>query len=567
MTAAQFFASALKTSAHPLGGAARSPTSSSLLVDVPRPSRRRRQGPTAPRWRSSGVAAVAGAIASFLVPIRIYRDERRAARAREIADAEPTPGGRGAGALREPADAARRAMRLASDSVHRRDGAGRERRRSSASSRTCSARRRPSRRRSRRGTALALMRFPRPAHRRRLRARAGATFAASERRCTRLARHRDVHEHSAFRPVPRTGVIYVTTEAQKLGFSPDRSGLVQPRPGPARDRRAAGRAAARQATSRSRSTIRSTRPSPGLWELREAIASLYNALYRRGMPLAVLGRERLRLGRRARGAHARGGEPRAHQPRALPARLHGVRGAARHLQGVHRDPDPARGRARLRLQRRRPAARDPRPRPLGHPACEPVQPDRQARRGRGARALGRDGARARLHAPPRRVLLALHLPRARPARLPGRERGALRRGRRPRSGRHLRRLHEELALPGLARHLGARAEERRRGASRARARSSTAAAASRSSARRSRCSPRTTSSPRRRPSRPTFRDKRDCLLSQLERLGVRVDRAPDGTFYVWGNVASCRRRSTTAWASSAPRSRRRSSSCPASSST
>jgi aspartate/methionine/tyrosine aminotransferase len=34
-----------------------------------------------------------------------------------------------------------------------------------------------------------------------------------------------------------------------------------------------------------------------------------------------------------------------------------------------------------------------------------------------------------------------------------------------------------------------------------------------------------------------FREKRDFLHSRLERLGVRTDRAPDGTFYVWGNVA------------------------------
>src|SRR5204863_130014 len=33
-----------------------------------------------------------------------------------------------------------------------------------------------------------------------------------------------------------------------------------------------------------------------------------------------------------------------------------------------------------------------------------------------------------------------------------------------------------------------------------------------------------------------FRVKRDRLLSGLERLGVRTDRAPDGTFYVWGKV-------------------------------
>src|SRR4030095_7375691 len=34
-----------------------------------------------------------------------------------------------------------------------------------------------------------------------------------------------------------------------------------------------------------------------------------------------------------------------------------------------------------------------------------------------------------------------------------------------------------------------------------------------------------------------FRDKRDRMLSRLERLGVRFDRAPDGTFYAWGDVA------------------------------
>ncbi len=34
-----------------------------------------------------------------------------------------------------------------------------------------------------------------------------------------------------------------------------------------------------------------------------------------------------------------------------------------------------------------------------------------------------------------------------------------------------------------------------------------------------------------------FRAKRDRLLAGLQKLGVRVDRVPDGTFYVWGNVA------------------------------
>ncbi len=33
-----------------------------------------------------------------------------------------------------------------------------------------------------------------------------------------------------------------------------------------------------------------------------------------------------------------------------------------------------------------------------------------------------------------------------------------------------------------------------------------------------------------------FRPKRERLISGLERLGVRIDRLPEGTFYVWGDV-------------------------------
>lgn len=35
-----------------------------------------------------------------------------------------------------------------------------------------------------------------------------------------------------------------------------------------------------------------------------------------------------------------------------------------------------------------------------------------------------------------------------------------------------------------------------------------------------------------------FREKRDRMLSRLERIGVRFDKVPDGTFYVWGNVSN-----------------------------
>jgi aspartate/methionine/tyrosine aminotransferase len=35
-----------------------------------------------------------------------------------------------------------------------------------------------------------------------------------------------------------------------------------------------------------------------------------------------------------------------------------------------------------------------------------------------------------------------------------------------------------------------------------------------------------------------FRAKRDRLVPALEKLGVRFDRVPDGTFYAWGHVAA-----------------------------
>jgi len=88
---------------------------------------------------------------------------------------------------------------------------------------------------------------------------------------------------SAFRPVPRTGVIYVTTEAQKRGFrSGDPAwcnlGQGQPETGPlpgAPDR-----------VQRVAIDVddQEYAPIPGIWELREAIADLYNRLYRRGIP-------------------------------------------------------------------------------------------------------------------------------------------------------------------------------------------------------------------------------------------------------------------------------------------
>ena len=88
---------------------------------------------------------------------------------------------------------------------------------------------------------------------------------------------------AAFRPVPRTGVIYVTTEAQRRGFRPDdrdwcNLGQGQPETGTLPN------AAPRIHDLSIRPDDQEYAPTVGLWELRESIASLYNQLFRRGMP-------------------------------------------------------------------------------------------------------------------------------------------------------------------------------------------------------------------------------------------------------------------------------------------
>jgi len=88
---------------------------------------------------------------------------------------------------------------------------------------------------------------------------------------------------SAFRPVPRTGVIFVTTEAQKRGFRtghPDwcNLGQGQPETGPLPGAPARVHSVAIDVDDQEYA------PIPGIWELREAIAGLYNRLYRRGIP-------------------------------------------------------------------------------------------------------------------------------------------------------------------------------------------------------------------------------------------------------------------------------------------
>ncbi len=88
---------------------------------------------------------------------------------------------------------------------------------------------------------------------------------------------------SAFRAVPRTGVIYVTVEAQRAGFRSDdpewcNLGQGQPETG------ALPGAPARVGNVSVATNDQEYAPIAGIWEAREAVAGLYNDLFRRGMP-------------------------------------------------------------------------------------------------------------------------------------------------------------------------------------------------------------------------------------------------------------------------------------------
>ena len=89
-------------------------------------------------------------------------------------------------------------------------------------------------------------------------------------------------ETSPFRVVPRTGVIYVVAEAAKLGYKTGAPGWCNlgqgmPETGPLKG------GPARTAAVAIDPADQEYAPVPGIWELREAVAALYNARYRRGL--------------------------------------------------------------------------------------------------------------------------------------------------------------------------------------------------------------------------------------------------------------------------------------------
>ncbi|MEO1086023.1 MAG: pyridoxal phosphate-dependent aminotransferase, partial [Acidobacteriota bacterium] len=90
------------------------------------------------------------------------------------------------------------------------------------------------------------------------------------------------HSSAAFRPVPRTGVIYTTSEAVSRGYRaghPEWANLGQGMPETGSLPGAPDRACAVEIDPADHEYA----PISGLWELREAVAALYNHLYRRGM--------------------------------------------------------------------------------------------------------------------------------------------------------------------------------------------------------------------------------------------------------------------------------------------
>jgi len=88
---------------------------------------------------------------------------------------------------------------------------------------------------------------------------------------------------AAFREVPRTGVIFVTTEANKRGFAVEAADWCNLGQGMPESEALAGAPPRIEAVEIGVGEHEYA-PVAGIWELREAIASLYNNLFRKGLP-------------------------------------------------------------------------------------------------------------------------------------------------------------------------------------------------------------------------------------------------------------------------------------------
>jgi N-succinyldiaminopimelate aminotransferase len=340
-------------------------------------------------------------------------------------------------------------------------------------------------------------------------------------------------EHSAFRPVPRTGVIYVTSEAQKRGFTPldptwCNLGQGQPETGelPGSPKRVE--------SVEIRLDDQEYAPIAGLWELREAVASLYNALYRRGMPsqysaenVCVSGGGRASLTRAAASlGHINLGhflpDYTAYEElldifkafTAIPILLEGERGYAFGADDLHREIT---GRGLSAILMSNPC----------NPTGKLVEGEELARWVAMARELDCSLLLDEFY--------SHYIYRAAPGHLPVES-----------AARYVEDVDRDpvVLFDGLTknwRYPGWRVTWAMAPKSIVEALSSAGSFLDGGG-----------SKPLQRAAVPllaeahviqetraihaAFRTKRDYLLSSLERLGVRVDRAPEGTFYIWGNL-------------------------------
>ena len=340
---------------------------------------------------------------------------------------------------------------------------------------------------------------------------------------------------SAFRAVPRTGVIYVTTEAAKRGFNPgdptwSNLGQGQPETGPI--------AGAPPRVGRITIDVddQEYAPIPGIWELREAIAGLYNRLYRRGMPSqysAENAAPRAAGARRSRRAAASLGQVNlghflpdytAYEElldifkafTAIPILLEGERGYAFTVEDLRREVQgrPLRGAA----------------------AVEPCNPTGKLVQGDELAAWVAAGARARLHPAARRVLRPHYVSITAPAgRLPIES-----------AARYVEEVNRDPVIlfdvltknwryPGwrttwtigprqVIEAVASAGSFLDGGGSKPLQRAAIPLLASAHAIAETEAI------------HAVFGAKRERMLSGLARLGIETDRAPDGTFYVWGRV-------------------------------
>ncbi|TMA28401.1 MAG: pyridoxal phosphate-dependent aminotransferase [Deltaproteobacteria bacterium] len=338
----------------------------------------------------------------------------------------------------------------------------------------------------------------------------------------------------AFRTVPRTGVIFVTSEAHKRGYrSADPSwcnlGQGQPETGPLPG------APPRVQTVAVQVDDQEYAPIPGLWELREAVASLYNRLYRKGLPsqysaenVSVCGGGRAALTRAAASlGHVNLGhflpDYTAYEElldvfkafTAIPILLEGERGYAFSAEDLRKE---IQGRGLSALLMSNPC----------NPTGKLIQGDELARWVQISRELDCSLLIDEFY--------SHYVWTSRPGQLPIES-----------AARYVEDVNRDpvVIFDGLTknwRYPGWRVTWTLAPAKVIEAVSSAGSFLDGGGSR-----------PLQRAAIPllsdeiveketlathaAFRDKREKMIARLERLGIRADRAPDGTFYVWGNLA------------------------------